>query len=340
MTGHEVPVLLPCHGVGADGARVEDVARDLRDRGLADLAEDVDEVLGAVRAGREVVALDGCAAACQTRLLEAHGVPSSRAAEVAETLEEPDLIEVLETAASPARRARRPPRVIQQAASGRNHTPDDYLLAVDALTSHVVDCGAVSDTPTLASYVARILGVSRATAGEMVARLEEQGLIRRVAHREVLLTPAGRAEADRLLRAQRILECFVVTTLGYAVADCHDRARELAPGFGPESLERLWTALGRPERCPHGRPVDGPEARRTVRELRALTAVDQGRDVTVDRLEDSSRERLRALADAGVQPGRRLVDVRVSGAAGMVAFTVDGRKRAISSALADSVLVR
>lgn len=340
MPDRDVPVLLPCHGTAASGARAEDVARDLQGRGLAEVVEDIEQVVAATRAGREVLALDGCAASCQARLLDAHGLRTLRGLNLSEPLDEPDSVDALEAAAAPVRRTRRPPGVAPHTAGRRNHTLDDYLLAVDALTSPVVECGAVADAPTLTAHVAQILGVSRAAAGEMVARLEEEGLVQRAAHKDVLLTAEGRVAADRVLRAQRILECFVVTTLGYEVADCHDRARELAPGFGAEALDRVWEALGRPDRCPHGRPIDAEEARRSARELLALAAVKPGGEVTVDRLEEGNRERLQALADAGVRPGRVLADVSVNAAAGMVSFTVDGRDRAISSSLAGSVLVR
>lgn len=336
----EAPVVLPCHGAAAGGARAEDVARDLEARGLAEVVEGIEQVVAAARAGREVLALDGCAASCQARLLEAHGVRALRALNLTEAPEEPASLDELEAATRPVRRTRRAPGVAPRSDRRRSYTLDDYLLAVDALTSSIVDCGAVADVPTLAAHVAQILGVSRAAAGEMVARLEAEGLVQRIAHKEVLLTPEGRAAADRLLRAQRILECFVVTTLGYDVADCHDRARELAPGFDDEALDRVWETLEQPDRCPHGRPIDAAEARRTSRELLALSAVRTGGEVTVDRLEEGNRERLEALAEAGVQPGKVLAGVKVSTAAGMVVFTVDGHERAISSALAGSVLVR
>lgn len=50
-----VPVLLPCHGVAANGARVEGVARDLESRGLAEVIDDIEQVVAATRAGREVL---------------------------------------------------------------------------------------------------------------------------------------------------------------------------------------------------------------------------------------------------------------------------------------------
>jgi DtxR family Mn-dependent transcriptional regulator len=335
-------VLLPCHGSSEAGPAATDVARELGERGLAEVVEDIEQVVAAARGGREVLALDGCAAGCQARLLDAHGVRALRALNLAEPGSEvaaASSVAELEAAAVPFRRTRRPQPAPSGPSEQRSHGLDEYLLAVDALTAPVVECGTVVDAPTVAAHVARLLRVSRPTAGEMVGRLEHQGLVRRGAHKDLLLTAEGRARADRLLRSQRILECFVVDTLGYSLAECHEQARRLAGGFGNEPLERIWAALGRPDHCPHGRPIDAAAERRSARGLLALSAVPDGAAVTVDRLEEGSRERLDVLADAAVRPGTLLSEVTHNAAAGVVTFVAAGERRTISSMLAAGVLV-
>jgi DtxR family Mn-dependent transcriptional regulator len=308
----------------------------MEDRGLVEVVDDLEAIMAAARSGRAIVALDGCAAGCQARWLDAQGVRSTSTLK----LPRPAGAGEPETAATHHRRARPLPPLALPAHLHRTNSLDDYLLAVDALTAPVVECGAVVDAPTLAAHVAQILGVSRPAAGEMIGRLEKEGLVFRGEHKEVLLTQSGRSAADVLLRRQRILERFVVETLGYEVADCYEEARRLAPGFDEDALERLWLALGRPDRCPHGRPIDAEEARRTARELVALSAAQRGSTVHVDRLEEGNRERLQALGDAGIRPGSVLSDVEVHDAAGLVSFTGDDGREAISVSLAGSVLVR
>lgn len=337
MTDRDVPLVVPCHGVTDEGVRVGDTAREMEGRGLVEVVDDLDAIMAAARSGRAIVALDGCAAGCQARWLDAQGVRATSRLK----LPEPAGAGGPETAAMPQRRARPlPPVALPALHPHRTNSLDDYLLAVDALTSPVVACGAVVDAPTLAAHVAQILGVSRPAAGEMIGRLEKEGLVFRGERKEVLLTPSGRTAADVLLRRQRILEQFVVETLGYDVADCYEEARGLAPGFDQDALERLWLALGRPDRCPHGRPIDAEEARRTARGLIALSAAQPGSTVHVDRLDEGSPERLRALGGAGIRPGSVLSDVEVHDAAGLVSFTGDEGREAISVSLAGSVLVR
>jgi DtxR family transcriptional regulator, Mn-dependent transcriptional regulator len=342
MSSPRVPLLLPCHGTRDDGPDAAEVADELAARGLAEVVDDVDLAERAAADGREVLALDGCAASCQARLLDAHGVREFRTLNLSQPAEVEGAASVadLEAAASPLRRSRRRLAPLPEVDDRRSHTLEDYLLAVDTLTAPIVDCGSVVDAPTVSAHIARSLHVSRAAAGEMVARLEDEELIRRAANKDVLLTAKGRAVADGLLRKHRILECFVVETLGYTLADSFDQARQLAEGFGDDAVERVFDALARPARCPHGWPIDAAEARLSVRELHTLGSADEGATVVVDRFEEMSRGRVQALADAGVVPGGRLERVSPHPAAGTVSFTIDGAERSIGTVLADAVLVR
>ena len=61
--------------------------------------------------------------------------------------------------------------------------------------SRSASTGRAAARPTLASRVAEMLGVSRASAGEMLKRLEAEGLIERGEHKEALLTDDRAASA-------------------------------------------------------------------------------------------------------------------------------------------------
>lgn len=347
MVDATLPIVLPCHGASSRGVDAADVAATLASHGLAEIVEDIEQIVAAARTGREVIALDACSAACGARLLDARGVQTLRALTLAEngvaarTASEATSLGELEAATSPVRRTRRSVPVLTRELSGkRSHSHEDYLLALDTLTSPVVECGAIVDSPTLAAHVAQILGISRPAAGETLARLEDEGFIRRGVHKDVLLTVSGRREADRILRKQRILECFAVETLGYPLDECFERAREISLGFDEETLDRVWSALGRPPRCPHGWPVDPARSRIETRGLFALSSTPADANVKVERLDEMSGDRLRALLEAGIEPGRPLSTVAVNSAAGMVAFDTADEQRAISLVLAGSVLVR
>ena len=338
---------LPCHGATADGIAGDSVADRLAERGVVELVEDVERLVAAARDGCEVIALDACATGCQARLLDASGVPSLRAVNLSDPRLGVDEVasagsaSELGAAASAVTHKRPSPPTGESGASPlSSHTLEDYLLAVDALTSPVGTCGVLVDAPTLAAHVAHLLGVTRVSAGAMLVRLEDAGLVHRSAHKDVLLTVEGRAVADAELAKQRVLECFVSQTLGYELHECHDRARQIAAGFDEQAVDRVRQAIGDPERCPHGWPIDADEARRDASGLVALSTVHAGCAAQVERLEETHRERLRVLCDSGIAPGSRLRDVVVNEAAELVTFAIGESTGVVSTRLAASALVR
>ena len=73
------------------------------------------------------------------------------------------------------------------------HSVDEYLETIYFLAFPIGEyTPKAGGALPLASRVAEMLGVSRASAGEMLKRLEAEGLIERGERKEALLTPTGR----------------------------------------------------------------------------------------------------------------------------------------------------
>src|SRR5258708_15390461 len=117
-----------------------------------------------------------------------------------------------------------------------------------------------------------MLGVSRASAGEMLKRLETEGLVERGEHKEAILTPTGTERAEQVVRKHRIIERLLTDFMGYTAAEAHVHADELGGTFSDEMVERIDEKLGHPDRCPHGWPVDPEFEQAENRELEPLSA--------------------------------------------------------------------
>src|SRR3954466_15696920 len=135
----------------------------------------------------------------------------------------------------------------------QGHSVDEYLETIYFLAFPIGEYRP-QDTklPTLASRVAEMLGVSRASAGEMLKRLEADGLVERGERKEAILTPAGTERARRVVRKHRIIERLLTDFMGYSAAEAHVYADELGGTFSEEMIDRIDDKLCHPERCPHG----------------------------------------------------------------------------------------
>src|SRR5438874_8642667 len=178
------------------------------------------------------------------------------------------------------------------------HSIDEYLETIYFLAFPIGEYRPLSGgSPTLASRVAEMLGVSRASAGEMLKRLERDGLIERGEHKEALLTATGRKRAERVVRKHRIIERLLTDFMGYTAAEAHVHADELGDTFTDDMVERIDERLGHPDRCPHGWPVDPDVEQAENRELEPLSALAPGGKATIVRLAEHDGDLLHWFYD-------------------------------------------
>ena len=174
------------------------------------------------------------------------------------------------------------------------HSVDDYLETIYFLAFPIGEYHPATGSSAIAARVAEMLGVSRASAGEMLKRLEAEGLVERGEQKEAILTDAGIEQATRVVRKHRIIERFLTDFMGYTPEESHVQADELGDTFTEDMIERINERLGRP------RPVPARLARghggRACRERRARVAVSAaGRRARDGRAPRRARRRALAL---------------------------------------------
>jgi Mn-dependent DtxR family transcriptional regulator/uncharacterized metal-binding protein len=334
-----------CSGATAPARLAQEIAARLRRL----------EVTAAARA--QAIAIDGCPSACASRTLEAKGIhpaaiglhelgwrPGDHADERARDALLARVVERLQalaqaSAPKPAPRRRPAPPPAAGRDGRRAHTTDDYLYALHALTSPVVACGAVAtDSPTLSAHVARLLSVSRPSAGQMLARLERAGQIERGPAREILLSPEGRAAAERVVRQSRVVERFLTDFLDYSAAESHDLALQIREAFDGTLVDRIASMLEPGARCPHGWPIDPAAERDQAAELVALSALPRGTRSAITALTEHDAGLLLRLYELGLEPGAE-IEVLAESPDGRV-VSVDGERRSLTAGEAAAVFVR
>jgi DtxR family Mn-dependent transcriptional regulator len=222
------------------------------------------------------------------------------------------------------------------------HSVDEYLETIYFLAFPIGEYtphGA--GAPPLASRVAEMLHVSRASAGEMLKRLEADGLIERGKKKEALLTESGRERAERVVRKHRIIERLLTDFMGYTAYESHERADDLGDTFTDEMIERIDDRLGHPQRCPHGWPVEPEVEQAENAELAPLATLPAGTRATIVRLAEHDGDLLHWFYDQGLVPGTSILVRTAEPAADQ--FTVAIEKvgeRAISEKAAAGLFVR
>jgi DtxR family transcriptional regulator, Mn-dependent transcriptional regulator len=220
------------------------------------------------------------------------------------------------------------------------HSVDEYLETIYFLAFPIGEYRPATGSTAIASRVAEMLGVSRASAGEMLKRLEADGLVERGDSKEAILTPTGAERAKRVVRKHRIIERFLTDFMGYTAAESHVHADELGDTFTDEMIERINDRLGHPDRCPHGWPVEPEMEQAENAALVSLAELEQGTDAEIVRLAEHDGDLLHWFYDQGLVPGTRVSVTGAQQAAGQLTVAVNGDERTLGEKAADGVYVR
>lgn len=193
----------------------------------------------------------------------------------------------------------RPGTVQPLSAESRVSAPvEDYLKAIYEVAGRE---GTASTND-----VATRLGVAPASVTGMVRRLAEQGLVVYERYRGVQLSEDGRLVALRTIRRHRILETYLVQTLGFSWDQVHDEAERLEHAASDDLIERMAAALGNPVADPHGAPIPSVSGEVDERQHRTLADLETGATARVVSVSDDNPGLLRYLEEIALTPGTEL----------------------------------
>ncbi len=224
-------------------------------------------------------------------------------------------------------------------AHGQGHSVDEYLETIYFLAFPIGEYRPATASNAIASRVAEMLGVSRASAGEMLKRLEAEGLVERGEQKEAILTPTGIERAERVVRKHRLIERFLTDFMGYTAAESHVHADELGDTFSDDMVERINERLGFPDRCPHGWPIETDVEQAENAELLSLAELAPGDTAEIVRLAEHDGDLLHWFYDNGFAPGVT-VHREPSSGTGPLTVELEGDERTIDEKFAQGLYVR
>jgi len=208
---------------------------------------------------------------------------------------------------------------------------EDYMKVIYLLDSE-------EDRATT-NRIAQRLGVRMASVTGMVKHLAAEGYVRHLPYRGVTLTEKGRAVAMSTLRKHRLIELFLVRTLGLSWDELHADAERLEHAVSDRLVERIDERLGRPRFDPHGAPIPAPDGSMPPPRGITLDQAPVGRDVRVLEVPDRDPRLLRQLHRMHVRVGAALSVVGRGASNGAVTLKVRRRKVVLRREIARQVRV-
>jgi DtxR family Mn-dependent transcriptional regulator len=175
---------------------------------------------------------------------------------------------------------------------------EDYLKSIYELER--------DEGRAVTTLLAERMGVTPASATGMVKKLAALKLVRHVPYQGVVLTRAGQKIALEVLRHHRLVELYLAEALGYSWDRVHEEADRLEHVISEELEDRMFEALGRPTRDPHGEPIPTRKGTLPPVNHEPLSSLAAGAVGTISEVSRSSPEMLRYLGKRGLVPDAEL----------------------------------
>jgi DtxR family Mn-dependent transcriptional regulator len=180
--------------------------------------------------------------------------------------------------------------------------PDELSAAVQDYTKAIYTLEAQEGSASTTALAER-LEVRPASVSGMVRKLVALDLVEHEPYRGVRLTERGRTVALEVIRHHRLLELFLVETLGMGWDEVHAEAERLEHALSEELEDVIAARLGNPTLDPHGDPIPSRELEIAADTSRSLYALEPGEQATFVRVSDENPEMLRFLSERGIAPG-------------------------------------
>lgn len=176
----------------------------------------------------------------------------------------------------------------------------DYLKHIYDLTEN----GESASTNALAKK----LNISAPSVTGMVQKLAsaKPALVEYQKHQGVTLTTEGRRAALEVIRHHRLLEAWLVQTLGYSWDEVHEEAERLEHVISEDFERRIAAAMGNPLRDPHGELIPTADLNMPLEDATPLSALRPEQTGTVQCIKAPDAELLRYLESLGLVPGAQI----------------------------------
>ena len=176
----------------------------------------------------------------------------------------------------------------------------DYLKNIYELTKN----GESASTNALASR----LNIKPASVTGMVKKLasSKPALVEYQKHQGVTLTDDGKKAALEVIRHHRLLEAWLVQTLGYTWDEVHAEAEKLEHVISEDFERRIAAAMGHPLRDPHGELIPTADLQMPLDDSTPLSSLRANQRGIIQYVKAADAELLKYFETLGLIPGAEI----------------------------------
>lgn len=209
----------------------------------------------------------------------------------------------------------------------------DYLKTIYDLSA--------DGKPASTNELAERLGIKPASITGMIQRLARDNppLVHYQKHQGVTLTPEGRRAALKVIRRHRLLETYLVESLGYAWDEVHSEADRLEHAISEEFEARIANVLGHPTRDPHGELIPTADLVMPVENSTPLSSLQPNQTAVIQMIRNADTDLLRYLENLGLVPGAQIEVTKFSPFDRNTTIKVGGKTAVIGANITNRIFI-
>ncbi len=215
--------------------------------------------------------------------------------------------------------------------AGTSRSVDDFLKKLYMLQT--------PDERVGTNELAQALGITAASITDMAQKLHEAQLIDYRKYYGVRLTKRGKEIALRVLRRHRLIELFLVQSLGYSMHEIHEEAERLEHAVSDRFIESLAASMNQPTHDPHGEPIPSALGVISASNLRPLGELPSGSVGTIRGLNSEDNHLIMRQQELGLHLGARVMIEMSDLDQSSLDLRVDNMQRSIEREEASGILV-
>jgi DtxR family Mn-dependent transcriptional regulator len=184
--------------------------------------------------------------------------------------------------------------------------------------------------------VAGKLSISEDDAAELVAKLEDMGMLS--SQQDTLqLSNEGRSYALRIIRVHRLWEKYLADETSVDELEWHHLAEEFEHKLSPSDADALAAQMGNPVFDPHGDPIPSTEGKLPEKKGMPLTGLKFGEFASIIHIEDEPDAIYQQLVAEGLYLGMQVRMLEESRE--RVRFTANGEECVLAPLFAKNITV-
>lgn len=217
---------------------------------------------------------------------------------------------------------------------------DPLTQSIQDYLKHIFELSK-NGTPVSTNDLAARLEVAPASVTGMVQKLAAATppLVNYRKRQGVTLTDEGQRAALEIIRHHRLLETWLVQTLGYSWDEVHEEACRLEHVISENFEARIAAALGHPSRDPHGELIPSIDHKMPTDDSTPLSSLRPLQAATIIRVNASDPSLLRHLEELGTVPGTNLKVLAHSPFDGNLTIELGDRELVAGPAITNNIFV-